>query len=546
MKKTLVFVANFLLVLGFILLLSSCRQAQLPSYLGVTITPTIIATSPITITPTLVPSRPAPTVTVTETVIVTETITIRPTMTITATVTEIGYALSSDAMWLTYLSKNGHGLTVVNQDGTGRTLLMDPAYEDRWYYPSGFCDSSNDPSTGWDPLSRKAVFGEVVYFVNHSRFMHNLGLCPIEPFIGDISDGLLARMERVDNNNVAELTFYESPSMSVRDRIPQFKCRAEHECSYDGGWQNLLWSHSGRYLAFSASWESKSIDVYIYDRQERSVRKLTAGPDGGGRSVVSWSPNDEWIIVEDRLSHDLFTSSVSAVSLTTGEIRLLYAVDNLRYQSVLAWLSNNRFLAYGGNVHNPLERGGDLLLVDLAGYVQSLFSGEFHWVEFIKASNLVGILQSAGSTHLVSLKDFKATEFDGSYEWNDELGKFVDHWPCQETPKKIKTLDVRGKTECIDAPTPVVPVWADHTPSPDGKWQVVLQDGQIVLQYGDQTTVSFGSNGPVTQVIWCPDSTCFFFVANRSLYRASIPYLYSQTIDEELEADRITYQWMAP
>lgn len=545
MKNSLIFIANLVLVFTFTLLVSGCRQPQFPSYL-VTITPTITVTSPTTPTPTLVPPTPLPTVTVTATITATATITIRPTMTITAALTEIGYALSNDAMWLTYLSKNGHGLTVVNQDGTGKTLLFDPAYEDRWYYPSGFCDLSDDPSVGWDLLSRKAVFGQTVYFVNHSRFMRNLGLCPINKFVGEASQGLLARMEQVDNENVVELTFYEVPSMDVRDRIPQFKCRVGRKCYYDSYWQDILWSPNQRYLAFSASWESDSMDIYIYDRQERNVRKLTSGPNGGGRSVVSWSPDEKWVIVQDRLYNDAAVNSISAVSLTTGEIRFLYTVDNLRYQSVLGWLDHKRFLMYGGNIYNAHERGGDLLLVDLAGNVKSVFKGDFFWVEFLKESSMIGVQKTPQSMYLISLKDYKATRFDGLYEWNNDLGMFVDHWPCQEIPKKIKTLDVSGKTECVDEPAPIVPVWADHTPSPDGKWQVVLQDGQIVLQNGDQTTVSFGSNGPVTQVIWCPDSTCFFFVANRSLYRASIPYLYSQTIDEALEEDRITYQWMAP
>jgi hypothetical protein len=79
-------------------------------------------------------------------------------------------------------------------------------------------------------------------------------------------------------------------------------------------------------------------------------------------------------------------------------------------------------------------------------------------------------------------------------------------------------------------------------PSPDGKWQVSLQDG-VKLEAEGQPAITV-STTPGTQVIWCTDSTCFFFVANQILYRASMPDLAIQTVDEKLGKDEIVFQWV--
>jgi hypothetical protein len=87
-----------------------------------------------------------------------------------------------------------------------------------------------------------------------------------------------------------------------------------------------------------------------------------------------------------------------------------------------------------------------------------------------------------------------------------------------------------------------LPLRPDRHPSPDGKWQVSLQGG-IKLEAEGKPAVSVSTN-PATQVIWCPDSTCFFFVANQILYHVSVPDLAIQVVDEHLGKDEIAFQWL--
>jgi len=45
------------------------------------------------------------------------------------------------------------------------------------------------------------------------------------------------------------------------------------------GAQEPQWSPNGRYLAFAAVLDADSSDLFIYDAQDSSLRRLTNGPD---------------------------------------------------------------------------------------------------------------------------------------------------------------------------------------------------------------------------------------------------------------------------
>ena len=60
------------------------------------------------------------------------------------------------------------------------------------------------------------------------------------------------------------------------------------------GITSVAWSPDGRYLAFAGAIDGPSSDIYLYDTENGSVRRLTSGPDEILK--IAWSPDGRWIM----------------------------------------------------------------------------------------------------------------------------------------------------------------------------------------------------------------------------------------------------------
>ncbi len=368
-------------------------------------------------------------------------------------------------------------------------------------------------------------------------------------------NGLIAAIEQANKDAMYELVIYETPGGKVRDRFPLVNCVAEIKCSFDvlGRRWRVAWSPNGRYLAFPAIWgDEPSQDLYLYDSQDHTTRKLVGGP--AGVAELSWSPDGKWIIMgevtpaTDQNAGYEQTTSVLAVSLDSGETHLLYTSSPpYMPQDIFGWLDDQRFLA----VDYDTPYSYNLRLVNLSGETQLLFDGSFGRIRFDRAREVAAIVvtqdgKHAEGTYLISLKDL-TVNFIGAdqYDWDDNLSMFVAYgdFLCKDDDKKIKTLTTDGKVACVLPPAKVIPSPPEHSPAPDGSWQVVWQKGILLLQAPDQTT-RYITNAPVTQLIWRQDLSCFFYIANQVLYRVSMSDLTIQPIDEALKKDEIIYQWL--
>lgn len=514
------------LVIIFILLilLCACRVRSLPIF-AVTITRTL--------TPSVLTATPSPLLTVTLTENPTPTIT--ETVTVTPTVTGPVSALVPDQPWLAYLTDE-NGLVVLNQDGSGKRELVDSAFDSLRPADCTF----GPPFLEDDSSVRAAAFAtNVAYFVRPPTDMHILRsypsyYCQHIDFAVHAGSGLLAASEETDEDAIPELVIYEMPGGKIHDRFPLVRCPDGIQCDFQmGGWKQLAWSPNGRYLAFRAMWDGALKNLYLYDSQDHSTRQLTSGPEAA--NVLSWSPDGEWVIIEAG-------ESVQALSPFHDETRQLYTSPK-GSQVVYDWLDDTRFLAYGEN----FPYAEDLRLVNLSGSVETLFTGTFGISGLDKAHGIL-VLNSFGTydAYRISIENRSVTLIDQAqdYYWHDEWGLFVAHvHSCDGDPKKIKILTSDGVVQCMDQPVPAKPAPAERSPSPDGQWQVIYKDGKLLLEALNQTTSSI-TDAFVTQLIWCQDSTCFFFVANKELYRVSVSDLTLQRIDASLKKDVIHYQWL--
>ena len=121
--------------------------------------------------------------------------------------------------------------------------------------------------------------------------------------------------------------------------------------------------------------------------------------------------------------------------------------------------------------------------------------------------------------------------------WDNAAGLFVTSDPCEDVPRGRKAFNYRREWKCIYHEWP-----PESLSSPDGKWQISLQDG-FWLNANDQQPVQVSEETP-TQIIWRPDSAGLFFVANQTLYYASLPELDIKIVDEYPGGDSIVYQWV--
>jgi len=465
--------------------------------------------------------------------------TLAPTLTQTdssSTPATTGHVLFPEELWLAYANDS---LVIVNLDGTGRT-------------PSTIPDCSFDAPLliDADPLNRTAILSENVYLIQPLKDIRQLVYSPWtschSAFTGDAKSGLLARINRATTDAIPELVIYELPGGKIRAQFPLVKCAAQTQCDFNDAnvWQ-VQWSPNGRYLAFPAIWNGSSTNLYVYDIQDGSTRQLTSGPDKVAQ--LWWSPDGRWIIMGEILQGSDVVSSLWAVSVSTNDIHLLYSLEKPSPQGILGWLDNERFIVYdGSSLYNALDLPArNLRMIDVASdKIQLVFDGDFTTAKLDAGSQTIVLFgkhngeQYQQGTYLLSIGAYTVRYLGGfQSEWNDFAKLFITNIACEGDPTKIQAFDFRGKMQCVQ-----LPLRPNSYLSPDGKWQISLQDG-VKLEAEGKPAISVSAN-PATQVIWCPDSKCFFFVANQILYHASVPDLAIQAVDEQLGKDEIAFQWL--
>jgi WD40 repeat protein len=470
--------------------------------------------------------------------------------------------------WLVYLAmgkgglygKEVTGINAVNQDGTGKVFIGGSPYTEMYWWASP-CEDGDPFMPEEDPSNRMAMFLGSIYLIHPPNRMNLYGVdkdyCKKIAYTGNAHGGLLASIQESGPKNLPELLLNELPGAKEINRIPLAECDDPEQCyvmSMEGF--QIEWSPNGRYLAFPGIQKGPASDLFLYDRQKDDFRRLTDDPDGV--SQIWWSPDGLWIILGETNNHFVpSTSSVWAVSASTGDARILYTVEKPGPQQIHQWDGNRRFLSYGAysDPTNP-EPYYSLRLVNIAGGSQTLVEGNFDTLEVDDQFRAAVVLITANDkyesgTYLItfsppSMRLLAYGQFN--LEWNSKLGLFVatlDH-ECETDPSKLKAYDIHGNALCI------APPWKHPTPtstpqtaflSPDGKWKITLKDLLFRLESADGTVMRTFDDS-ATQVIWSPDSKGFFFVAKQVLYYTSVSDLSRNTIDDKLINDSIIYQWV--
>ncbi len=489
--------------------------------------------------------------------------------------------LSAEGPWLLYLHNSPSlgfadimpvlaEFVILNQDGSGRTLITLPECDDK--VNTFLMDSGNSANymadMRWDAIyifRPSQAAGMLVY----QRLWYSV--CNTF-FTGNEKGGLLASIYQAANDVSPELMIYELPSGKIRDRFPLVRCAKNAKVceEFRSNWgqmgeQTPEWSPNGRYLAFVALLDATSSDLFIYDARDGSLRRLTNGPDWVG--PIEWSPDGTQIIMQELLNEGEFffapsskpPSSVWSVSASTNEIKLLYSTgDPHTRQNILRWLDDKRFIAYEGFLVNA-DQARNLRFVDMeAGINRILFDGEFVMESFDPIHQVFAVYELdtekyPQGIYLISMRNGTIRRLDGppynlSFpEWDENTGLFVSSDACKNDPHSLQAFDYQGNYKCVPKSTPTpAPLETANYPAPNGKLIIFVKDG-LWLETDGKPTVPV-SQEIASDVIWCPDSNCFFFSVLQqnqqwTLYRVSLPDLTIKMVDEGIKSTG-SYQWL--
>jgi WD40 repeat protein len=451
---------------------------------------------------------------------------------------------------------------LLNQDGSGHTLIT--LYGDDSFLMEG--DNSANYMVEIDgdiyvfrPSEAKGlhICRQVWYLGCHTFFS------------GDEKGGLLASFYQDSDDVSPELILYELPSGKIRERFPLVRCSKDTSLceEFRSNWPEMMrqqaqWSPNGRYLAFVAILDATSSDLLVYDTQNGNLRRLTNGPDWVG--PIEWSPDGTQIIMQEILNDKEFLfdpyseppSSVWSVSVSTSEIKLLYSTDDAyTIQNILLWQDDKHFIAYQGFLVNA-DQARDLRLVDTeTGTNQIMFNDVFIAASFDPVHDVVALYAPytencvPNAICLVSMKDgtIRALEDPPATlsfpRWDENTGLFVSSSDCESDPQSLQAVNYQGTLRCVPKSTPDLD---SLYPAPNEKWSLSIKDG-LWLEGSGQPAILVNKEAP-SDVMWCPESNCFFFSVLQqhgrwNLYHVSLPDLNVKLLVEGIGSTG-TYQWL--
>lgn len=458
---------------------------------------------------------------------------------------------------------------LLNQDGSGRTSITLPDCDDQ---------VNEFLMQGVNSANGMAEIGRDIYLFRPTQATGLLvyrqlwySACDTY-FSGDVKGGLLASFYQASKEVSPELILYELPGGKIRERFPLVRCSKDTDIceNFRSNWPEMMWqqpswSPNGRYLAFVAILDATSSDLFVYDAQKGDLRRLTSGPDWVG--PIQWSPDGTHIIMQELLKDSEFLfdphakppSSVWSVSVSTNEIKLLYPIEDAHTeQNILFWQDDKHYFAYEGFLVNA-DQARDLRWVDMEkGTNRILFDGEFVMIEFDPVHQVFALYELQTEKYpqgiyLVSatngnIRYLKGPAYSMSFpDWDERSGLFVSEEPCENDANRSQAFDYQGTLTCIPKPMSATAETANY-PAPNGKWNLLVNDG-LWLESADKPSILV-SQETARDVIWCPDSSCFFFSTlqkgqqwTQTLYRVSIADLTVKLIDEGIESGG-TYQWL--
>ena len=137
-----------------------------------------------------------------------------------------------------------------------------------------------------------------------------------------------------------------------------------------------VWSNSGHWLAYASTRRTgKDSDLYLIDPHNPKTDRLALEVQGGGWSVLDWSPDDSTLLLGEYLS--INESHLWTVNLASGSKTALTPPSGEK----MAW-GEAKFSADGKSIYATTDKGAEfqrLVQIDLATKKETVLTQDIPW-----------------------------------------------------------------------------------------------------------------------------------------------------------------------
>lgn len=297
----------------------------------------------------------------------------------------------------------------------------------------------------------------------------------------------------------------------------------------------ISWSPTGRYLAFAGQMDGLSSDLYVYDMEGMTIRRLTSGDEE--LQWIDWSSDEKWILHGSVSVYGAgMQYSIYAVAADESSIR------QFGYGLGTDWLNSHQFLEYENqNVFGDY----DLRLVDLnTGKISEIWDGSFH--DYAVSPNGDWLILFAFTSAIPPAEE-KPNFIPGLQLINLKSLKII-----QNPSPLLDPPDTFLRTE--DGEIVALPAIAKQNgeiifASPDTKYWAVANNQDIRIYSSDITLIR---NVPIpsqdtklTDVQWSPNSSGLFLIYGANIYSVNVPSGDINLIETNLlDNYGLTYKWV--
>ncbi|MEP6895963.1 MAG: hypothetical protein ABI986_10185, partial [Chloroflexota bacterium] len=283
-----------------------------------------------------------------------------------------------------------------------------------------------------------------------------------------------------------------------------------------------------RLVVDTAQIDGPSSDIYIYNLQDKSIRRLTDEPEN--IYSVNWAPNGQGILYEisSPLGNESEGRQFHLVNLEGKEIRF---TEELLYEYLhwdrYDWVSENFYLILRFNDVEPNSSDLKILNTD-TGQVQDVWPDTADSFAVNKENKTIVVLHKNYSYLKSTIAEgIYMVHLNGKSVKISNAGYFLALMEGQK-PYPIFAQDSNRQFYSIsnDGSMNLLPWATDRAPwiSPDGKLLLYLEYKKIDL-YTDsyQLAKSWQIEDNAYGVTWSPDSSGLFIFTDINAYYLSIP-----------------------
>ncbi len=337
---------------------------------------------------------------------------------------------------------------------------------------------------------------------------------------------------------IVKSTFQSDQSFYGGD-CADLRCRRiliENEITYSAGMSD--WSPDGQLLAFAAQIDGPSLDIYIYNMQDKTIRRLTDDLQNIGR-VLAWSPDGKRLLYTNTIPAtyiDLDRETFHVIDLEGKNLQLSREILTSAYHWYMqGWIDDNLYVIQAKYLGDT-PQSHPLVVINMeTGEVTEMWplSAEAVDTGIVDTDNKRVILSFHQPSDPIPNAPGPGTYFISANGDSEKISTRV-FYPIISSSQIIGTekgiayhILSDGSVERIDS---TGSGWLDSS-SPNKKWFFLDQgydeeSGHNLLSLYSNTYQRIRTwvlDGQLRETTWRPDSLGIFLFTSDNIYYLSIP-----------------------